>query len=179
MEQWFSVPTLIWLFPVAFILHDFEEIIMLEKWLKTQSTAFRRRLSGRLANSIVQHFSMTTAQFAVAVIIIFLFVSSSSYMANQFIEQGPLGNIHFFIAITLAFFIHLFTHLAQSVFLRCITPGAITSLFVIFPYCLILYRSLFTHGIITWTTVLTSLPYTLLVVPVLFAAHWIGKRVLN
>ena len=28
MDQWLDVQTLIWLFPIMFVLHDFEEIIM-------------------------------------------------------------------------------------------------------------------------------------------------------
>ena len=30
MKQWLNVQTLIWLFPIAFVLHDLEELL----WLK-------------------------------------------------------------------------------------------------------------------------------------------------
>ncbi|SES45647.1 HXXEE domain-containing protein [Psychrobacillus sp. OK032] len=33
MDVWIKIQTLIWLFPILFIFHDFEEIIMLENWI--------------------------------------------------------------------------------------------------------------------------------------------------
>lgn len=176
MDQWLSLEALIWLFPVAFILHDFEEIIMVEKWVARYANRVRRKLPERLANRMLKQFSMTTAQFAVAVIVMFMFVSTSTYCAYQYITQGPLGNIHFFVVCTLVFFIHLFTHLAQSLYFRCITPGAVTSLIIILPYSILLFRSLAQHHVVDWAVVLASLPFVLLIVPILLLAHWIGKK---
>ena len=45
MEQWLDVQTLIWLFPIMFILHDFEEIIMVERWMKRNSTVHIRHIA--------------------------------------------------------------------------------------------------------------------------------------
>lgn len=176
IEQWISLQTLIWLFPIAFILHDFEEIIAVEKWFTAKSVLLHDRLPERLVRMIMKRFSITTAQFAAAVVVIFLFVSSSAYMASQSLIGGPMGNIRIFIVLTLVFFLHLFTHVAQSVYFRTITPGAITSLVIVLPYSLVLYSSLFTNHIIKWSTVFTSLPFVLLIVPVVLFAHWVGKK---
>ena len=51
MEQWLNVQTLIWLFPIMFVLHDFEEIIMVEKWLKRNSTVMYDILPKRIADT--------------------------------------------------------------------------------------------------------------------------------
>jgi drug/metabolite transporter (DMT)-like permease len=177
MEQWIDVQTLIWLFPIMFILHDFEEIIMVERWMKRNSTVIYDMLPRRIADRVIKQFSMSTAQFAVAVFIIFLFVSSSTIMANQYVIQGSLGHIYMFTIITLVFFLHAFTHIGQSIILRSITPGAITSLFIIIPYCFALYRKLFENEVITWKMIIVSLPFCLFVIPVVLLAHWIGKRV--
>ncbi|MCC3357082.1 HXXEE domain-containing protein [Bacillus sp. REN16] len=172
MEQWFDIQTLIWLFPIMFILHDFEEIIMVESWMKRNSTKIYNVLPKRFADRVIKQFSMSTAQFAVAVLIIFLFVSSSTVMANQYVIQGLLGNIYIFTIITLVFFLHAFTHIGQSIILRSVTPGAFTSLIVIIPYSLVLYRSLLVNEIITWKTIFLSLPYCLLIIPiVLLLSH--------
>lgn len=104
MEQWLDVQTLIWLFPIMFILHDFEEIIMVERWMKRNSTMIYDILPERIADRVIKQFSMSTAQFAVAVLVLFLFVSSSTVMANQYVIQGLLGNIYIFTIITLVFF---------------------------------------------------------------------------
>ncbi len=104
MEMSFNVHTLIWLFPIFFIIHDFEEIIMVEKWLTKNRNKLYERLPAKIADRIVKQFSMSTAQFAVAVLFIFLFVSLSTIMANQYLINGIAINIYFFTAITLVFF---------------------------------------------------------------------------
>ncbi|HZG87601.1 HXXEE domain-containing protein [Paenibacillus sp.] len=134
------------------------------------------KLPRAIASRVVRQFSMSTAQFFVAVLIVFLFVSSSTYMANQYVNQGPLGSIHFFTVVTLVFFLHAFTHIGQSVLLRSITPGVITSVVVVIPYSLGLYYALLEHRIMTWGTIWVSLPFMILIFPVLFFAHWIGKK---
>ena len=119
---------------------------------------------------------MSTAQFTVAVLVIFLFVSSSTMMANQYVIQGLFGNIYIFTIMTLAFFLHAFTHIGQSVILRFITPGAFTSLIVIIPYSLVLYRSLLINEVITWEVIFVCLPFCLLLIPIALLAHLIGKK---
>ncbi|KAB2336230.1 HXXEE domain-containing protein [Cytobacillus depressus] len=177
MEQWLDVQTLIWLFPIMFILHDFEEIIMVEKWMKQNSDVIYERLPRKIADRVIKQFSMTTAQFAVAVLVIFLFVASSTIMANQFVIQGSLGNIHIFTIITLTFFLHSFIHIGQSIFLRSITPGLLTSMIIIIPYSLVLYKALLLNEVLTWKIFFACLPFVFLIIPIALLAHWIGKKV--
>ena len=177
MEQWLDVQTLIWLFPIMFVLHDFEEIIMVEKWMEKNSDVIYERLPRKIADRVIKQFSMSTAQFTVAVLVIFLFVSSSTIMANQYIIQGSLANIYLFIIITLTFFLHAFTHLGQAIFLRSITPGSLTSMIIIIPYSLVLYNALLINEVLTWKIIIVCLPFVLLVIPVALLAHWIGKKV--
>ncbi|WP_409348191.1 HXXEE domain-containing protein [Paenibacillus gyeongsangnamensis] len=98
-------------------------------------------------------------------------------MASQYITSGPPGNIHFFVVCTLIFFVHLFTHIGQAIFFRRLTPGALTSALLVLPYCLILYQQLFQNHIVTWGMIVISLPFAVLIVPVLLTAHWIGRNV--
>jgi len=176
MEQWLNVQTLIWLFPIVFVLHDLEEIIMVEKWMAKNSNVIYDKLPKKLADRVMKQFSMTTAQFAVAVVVIFLFVSSSTYMASQYVNDGPLGSIYFFTTMITVFFVHVFTHIGQSVLLRSLTPGVVTSVFIVLPYTLILYITLFEHRVITWNTIFISLPFTIFIFPVVLFAHWVGKK---
>ncbi|MGO4886187.1 HXXEE domain-containing protein [Anaerobacillus sp. MEB173] len=178
MEQWLDVETLIWLFPIMFVLHDFEEIIMIEKWIKRNSSVIYEKVPRKVADRVIKQFSMSTAQFSVAVLVIFVFVSSSTYMASQYISHAPLGNINFFTVVLLIFFLHAFTHIGQSIFLRSITPGVITSIVIILPYSTILFNSLIKNQVITWYTIYVSLPFILLIFPIVFFAHWLGKKVI-
>lgn len=177
MERFLDVQTLIWLFPIIFIFHDFEEIIMLEAWVKKNSAQVLKKMPVKLANRVEKQFSMSTAQMAVAVLFIFLFVSSSAFMANQYVINGPIGNIYFFTVLILTFFIHVFTHVAQSLFFQSITPGVITSIFLVLPYSIVMLQKLLNDQLISWSTVMVSLPFVFLMLPVVLLAHWIGKRV--
>lgn len=178
MEQWLNVQTLIWLCPIIFVLHDLEEIIMIEKWMETNLDVINDKLPSKIADKVIKQFSMTTAQFSVAVLVIFIFVSSSTYMASQYINHGALGNIYFFTAVITVLFLHVFTHVGQSIFLKSVTPGVISSILVVLPYSIILFNSLFKNQVITWNTIYVSLPFAFLIFPVLFFAHWIGKKVI-
>ncbi|GIN70271.1 membrane protein [Bacillus sp. J14TS2] len=178
MEQWLDVQTLIWLFPVIFVLHDLEEIIMVEKWMDKNSDVIYAKLPRKIADRVIKQFSMSTAQFSVAVFVIFLFVSSSTYMASQYINGGPLGNIYLFTIMILIIFLHIFTHIAQSIILKSITPGVITSIFIVLPYSIILFHSLFENKIITWNMMFFSTPFIILIFPVLLFAHWLGKKII-
>ncbi|MFJ5766862.1 HXXEE domain-containing protein [Lysinibacillus sp. NPDC093210] len=111
MEFWLNIQTLIWLFPIIFIVHDFEEIIMVEKWLHNNQNKLYKQLPPKLADRIVKQFSMTTAQFAVAVIIVFLFVSGATVAANLYLYNGLTMLFHqYFLSM------HLLTLGKQSFF---------------------------------------------------------------
>lgn len=170
--------TLIWLFPVVFIFHDFEEIIMMEKWVKQNTGNISEKLPPRLARRVLRQFSLSTAQFAAAVVVIFLFVSLSTFMAGQYVNEGAfLGNIYLFTVLQLVFFIHVFTHVGQSILFRCVTPGVITSVLFVLPYSTIMLRELLNQELITWHTILILLPFVFLMLPIVLFAHWVGKRI--
>lgn len=176
MEHWAYLLTLIWLFPILFIFHDFEEIIMVEKWLTRNKSKIFTLLPKKMAERIVKQFSMTTAQFSVAVLVVFLFVSISTILASRYVLGQPFGDIYLFTTVQLVFFLHAFTHIGQSILLRSITPGAITSVIIIIPYSLYLFPAMLHYEIISWQTIWISLPLSILIVPVLLFAHWIGKK---
>jgi Protein of unknown function with HXXEE motif len=169
--------TLIWLFPVVFIFHDFEEIIMMEKWVKRNSSTITEKLPPRIARRVIRQFSLSTAQFAAAVLVVFLFVSVSTFMASQYVNDGDFrGNIYMFTVLQLVFFIHVFTHVGQSILFRCVTPGVITSVLFVLPYSTVMLRELLIHELITWHTIFISLPFVFLMLPIVLFAHWIGKK---
>jgi len=178
VDHLLDIQTFIWLFPIVFIFHDFEEIIMLERWVAKNASTVAKVLPARMADRVLKQFSMTTAQMSVAVLIVFLFVSSSTFMASQYLNGGPAASIHFFTAVILVFFIHVFTHIGQSILFRSITPGVVTSVFLVLPYTLVILNSFLERRIIDWNTIVTCLPFVLLAIPIVLIAHFIGKRVI-
>ncbi|MFX3623441.1 MAG: HXXEE domain-containing protein [Ectobacillus sp.] len=177
MERFLDVQTLIWLFLVVFIIHDLEEIMMFEAWVKKNKDKAFKKLPEKLANRAAKQFTMSTAQLTAAVLFIFLIVSSATFMANQYFMKGPLGNIHFFTVLILTFFIHVFTHVGQSVYFKSVTPGVITSIFLVMPYSIVMLQSLLNAQLISWSTIMICLPFVLLMLPIVVFAHWIGKKV--
>lgn len=178
MEKWIDVQMLIWLFPILFIFHDFEEIIIIEKWMNKNTNVIYRKLPEKMANRVIKQFTMSTAQFAFAVLVIFFFVSVSAILASQYFKQGLFGSIYLFLICTLVFFLHAFTHIGQSILLHSITPGVVTSTIIIIPYSIVLYKSLLENGFITWGNIFISLPFVVLLIPVALFAHWLGKKVI-
>ena len=111
----------IWTFPVIFMLHDFEEIIMINAWKQKRKKYIESLKTGHVPFD----FNASTASFSIAVAEEFLIISIitlvSSLINNYIIWYG------FFIAFTL----HLFIHLFQFIFFKKYVPSIITSIIFI------------------------------------------------
>lgn len=153
-----DIHTLLWLFPIAFIFHDFEEIIFWELWLKKNAEDIQKRLPAFLAKRTSTIFEKSTAEASVSIFLIFSFTVFSSFLAAEY-QQYDL-----FLLTSGIFFIHSFLHVGQSVVLRRYVPAVITSVLVIIPYSLVLYGRLMSEGIIDPQGLLI---YFLLAVPLL------------
>jgi hypothetical protein len=146
-----DIVTLIWLFPIAFMLHDFEELIFFEPWLKKNAsviTGLKERLPAFLKGQLDALAGRTTAPFAFSVLLIFILASLSSLLA------AACGNYVFFLAFSSLFLLHGFVHVGQAVLLRRYVPSLVTSLLVVIPYGLALFRGLFAGRIVAMPGVL-------------------------
>jgi uncharacterized membrane protein YqaE (UPF0057 family) len=156
-----STHNLIWLFPVAFIVHDFEELVFLESWLKndpwlksdrsrkndehhkTNGDDIRRRIPAFLAAHLDALARIPIGAFATAVCMVFLLAAFSSFLA---VEHQSYA---FFLLASGMFFVHAFGHLLQSFLLRKYVPGVITALLVVIPYGLIMFGRLMGEGTVS------------------------------
>lgn len=147
LEMAVHTETLIWLFPIVFMLHDFEEIILGEPWLTNNAEAIRSRIGGRLPRFFVRRIESVlrkkTSELALPILLIFAMASLSAYLAA---EQGAKG---LFLLASAAFFVHGFGHMGQAMVLNRYVPGAMTSLVLIVPYSLLLFRRLLDEGVLT------------------------------
>jgi hypothetical protein len=171
-----SIPTLLWLFPIAFMLHDFEEVIFFEPWLKHNAPDIKAKLEGRLpafaAKRIDVMLTKTTSEFALSVCLIFILVSLSSFIAVEFHRYG------FFLAASTAFFLHTFMHIGQAVALRRYVPALATSLLIVLPYGGLLFPRLLAEGIVTLPGLLVyGLVGIFAIVPIIFVMHWLGENI--
>lgn len=116
---------MVWLLPILFMIHDFEEIIMV--------TAWRKRNVKKLASLKRQPFGtgQSTAALSCGVLEEFLLLSVLSFVSiyyNSFIV---------FFGIFFAYTIHLFFHIVLSVFFKGYVPGILTAVIQI-PLCVYL-----------------------------------------
>ena len=127
-----------WLLVLVFIIHDGEEVIFLPRWVQNNSSLF---------DAMEMRFSVlrkplrllrenNQQQFVISVLfllfVITLFTGLVVFFPDIIFFQ------YLFIGFTAVFTLHLLVHIIQSVFLRRIVPGTITSILV-FPPSLYLW----------------------------------------
>lgn len=164
---------LIWLFLVVFMFHDFEEIVMVEGWVRAKKDMIRRTVPERLMKMLEPSLSMNTAQFAVAVSCIFAVLSAAVILTVTTLSSGTY--LPFFLVCLHVMFLHVFMHVGHTVVLRTYTPGVVTAVAFVLPYSLYTYDRLLEAGLVTWPLLWSTLPFSLLIIPVLYVAHRLGE----
>ncbi len=142
-----KIETLMWLLPIVFIIHDFEEIIMLKPWLRKNHETLQTRFP-QLAARFLPHFeTMSTSSFAFAVLEIFALLVILTTIAVE-------GSFYsFWAGILIGFFIHLLLHIAQFAVYRKYVPVVITSILGV-PYCLYALYTLNGRHLLVWGQVI-------------------------
>jgi len=154
--------SVLWLFPILFMFHDFEEILTVEKWTKQNKEQVLAVLPKSIRKYFYSSFQMTTVQFANDVFWIFLTITTATCLAVIF------SFYCIFLMLLFIFFAHVFTHLGQALYLRKYTPGVITSIFLVLPYSSYTYYRLLKEQVISGTDILWSIIGAIIIVPILF-----------
>ncbi|MFT4416553.1 HXXEE domain-containing protein [Fredinandcohnia humi] len=168
-----SIETLLWLFPITFLIHDFEEIIFVEEWFKKNYG----KVSGRIPNHMRKTFDelaqTTAAKFSIPVFLQFIFYIVATYLA---VEQDFLGP---FIGFNVLLFLHVFMHIGQSLFLGTYALGVGTAIVITAPYSIYLFYRLLAEQLIEYSDLVINLPYGIITVIVLLWGHKVSNRVLS
>lgn len=140
----------IWLFPILFIFHDFEEIIFMRAWINKNRSFLRERFP-KLAPKMFAHFDhITTSAFALGVAEEFILISLITIISSVINSYG------LWIGSFIAFTIHLVIHCLQALIVRKYIPVLITSL-ICLPICIYIIN-LFLQT----TPIMTILGYSIL-----------------
>lgn len=166
--------TLIWLFPIAFMFHDFEEIILGEPWLVKNAGRFmpgiRKRVPAFVSKQIGAVMEKSTSELSLPISLIFGLTFLSSFLAIKFEIYGP------FLLASGIFTLHGFMHVGQAVLLRSYVPAVISSMAIAIPYGLILYPRLIDAGIVDLPGLLVYFLFAvLLAVPFILVMHKVGE----
>jgi len=164
---------IVW-FPVAFLMHDFEELIFFEPWLKKNGGAIRARVHNRVPAFVEKQLDgileKTTGQFVVPIFLIFVLTCVSTLLAVEF------GSTPFFLLAASLYFIHGFLHIGQAALLRRYVPALITSALVVLPYGAFLFWQLLAGGVLRLQEMLLYfLAAIVLAVPFMLGMHWVGE----
>lgn len=123
----------IWLFPILFIFHDFEEIIFMRAWINKNRDYLENRFP-KLAKRMLPHFErLTTSSFALGVAEEFILISFITIVSSAMNSYG------LWIGSFIAFTIHLLIHCFQALMIRKYFPAIVTSL-ICLPVCIYIIR---------------------------------------
>lgn len=160
----------IWMFLVVFMLHNLEEIMTIERWVKNTYPRIKGRIPLVVQKVIDDFIGITAAQFSVAVVVISLVVSLL-LLITVTTQQYFL-----FIGLNMFFAINIFTHPIHALVLRCYTPGVWTTVLLILPYNLLFFIHFYMEGILTTNTILGGLVVMVLCIPFVFLGHKIAEK---
>lgn len=131
-----TMNSIIWMFPIIFMLHDFEEIIMAEVWGKRYKKSIDTTWPKHQPFALNYVHCCKTPAFSIGVEIIFLiFVLISLFsliFQNYFIWYSA------FLGITSHF---VFIHMVLCIRFKHYVPGIITSTLFLFPSTWLLFTS--------------------------------------
>lgn len=151
-----DIVTVLWLFPILFMFHDFEEILTVEKWAKQNKAHVFAFLPKSFHKYFASSFELTTLQFIKDVFWIYVIITIAAVLAVLF------SFYYLLLMLLFIFFIHVFTHLAQAIYLKKYTPGVATSVILVLPYSVYAYYRLLQAGLISagdifWCSIFISI----------------------
>ncbi|MEK4852567.1 HXXEE domain-containing protein [Paenibacillus sp. FSL H7-0756] len=154
-----DLTSLLWLLPVCFMFHDFEEILTVEAWGKKRGQAVTASVSHALRKRIAPMMSVTTRNFAMDVLFVYILIVGVTFLAVFLEFYWP------YLAVVAVFLLHVFTHLAQTIVLKLYTPGVVTAVLVAFPYSLYAFYRLLHDGVVSEADIGWSLLLMLMLTP--------------
>ena len=159
-------------FPLAFIVHDGEEILVQHQWILAHKERIIQKFPG--ATRIIVHLSsLSTKAFAVAVLEELILL----LLATAYVLIGGTYATELWIALFMAFSIHFVIHIAQGLLIRSYVPGLATSILML-PYAYFgiskIYEDVSGNKLIQ----LSILGVIAMVINLRFA-HWVGKNLHN
>ena len=156
-------------FPLAFIIHDGEEIVVQHQWMLAHKESIIQKFP-RATRIIVHLSSLSTKAFAIAVLeelILLLF-------ATAYILIGGVYATELWIALFMAFSIHFVIHIAQGIIIRGYVPGLVSSILML-PYAYLGVLRI-CEDVSGNKLVLLSVLGVVAMLVNLRLAHWVGNK---
>ena len=120
--------TIVWLLPIIFMVHDFEEIIFFKPWINKNKNYLAEKFPKISKRFLDRLCSLSTSGFAFAVAEEFILLSLIT-VASVILDKYVL-----WLALFMGFFIHLLLHIGQWIILKRYIPAIWTTFFALI-YC--------------------------------------------
>ena len=173
LDSHISIETLLWLFPITFLIHDFEEIIFVEAWFKKNYGRVLPLIPKKLKGTFQEMSRTTSARFSIPVFLQFIVYVIASFIA---VEQQYYGVL---IGVNVILLLHVFMHIGQSLFIKTYALGVGTAVLVTLPYTVYLFYRLIFEGLIRPIELLIYTPFGILTIVVLLLGHKISRKILS
>lgn len=153
-----SVLTVMWLLPVAFMVHDLEEVVMMQPWYRKNEQFLRARFP-RLISSISRTGTMSTPAFALAAGEEFVVLAAITFVCVEY------GLYDVWAGFLLGFFLHLVYHVGSFFVMGRYVPYVITSL-IAGAYSVLALVALNDGGYLAWrqTAIWTAVAIAVIIV---------------
>lgn len=153
------------------MIHEFEEIIFMRWWLGKNREPILKKYPN-LGKRVLQQFEfISTETFSLIVAEEFLIVSF------VVIFSALTANYNLYLGLISAYFIHLLTHLIQTILIRNYTPGIITT-FLTGIFCVFVFFRLLDSGLLSFNlTFINSVVLTLVVFMNLRFMYYVAKKI--
>lgn len=155
---------------IIFMLHNLEEIITIEKWMQKIYPRISHKIPAFIQKELNNKKNITAAQFALVVFVLSVVISGLIFI-GIFTEQ-----YYFFLGVCLAFGLNIFTHPLQSLYLRCYTPGVITSILLVIPYYSLFFYHFYNTEMFSLSTIIGAIVVIACLAPIFFISHKIGSK---
>ncbi|MGV3488895.1 MAG: HXXEE domain-containing protein [Tuberibacillus sp.] len=161
LDEQFHILSVIWLLPITFMFHDFEEILTVEKWLNKNRESVKSHFPAFIIKRVEKRLYINTLTFAKDVLWVFIVMTTSTVLFVFFSFS------YLYLICLIIFFGHVFTHVGQSIYLKRYTPGVITSIFIVLPYSTYAFYRLFKADLVQSNQLYLSLLLLIIAVPLL------------
>lgn len=171
--------TFVWLLPLAFVVHDGEEVLTMASWIRNNGALLEgiAAVNSITAYAIANLPTHWTEVAGAAAFELLLLLAVSALLAFQ--KRKGIA-LFLYTAMLGGFTLHVLTHLLQALWFGGYTPGVVTALIVIPPAAYVIYKHLHrTMGLALSTALFNALAGGLLLLPVVLTAHQIGRSLVS
>jgi len=156
--------TIIWLLPIVFMIHDFEEIIFFKSWINKNKDYLLEKFPKVSKRFLHRLDNLSTSAFTLAV--------AEEFVLLSLITLGSVifDNYVLWLAAFMGFFVHLLIHLVQWIIIKRYIPAIWTTFFALI-YCVYTLHIIITKNIFQISEIVlwTIIGFGLVVMNLIFA----------